>query len=53
VTEITRLDRGERARELAQMLGGPDGGEAAELSARDLLDRAETWRAGRTVEAGG
>ena len=53
VTEITRLDRGERATELAQMIGGPDGGEAAELSARDLLDRAEAWRAGRTVEAGG
>ena len=53
VTEITRLDRGERAAELAQMIGGPDGGEAAALSARDLLDRAEAWRAGRTVEAGG
>jgi DNA repair protein RecN (Recombination protein N) len=53
VTEITRLDRGERARELAQMIGGPDGGEAAELSARDLLDRAEAWRAGRIGEAGG
>jgi DNA repair protein RecN (Recombination protein N) len=53
VTEITRLDHGERARELAQMIGGPDGGEAAELSARDLLDRAESWRAGRIGEAGG
>jgi DNA repair protein RecN (Recombination protein N) len=53
VTEITRLDRGERAGELALMIGGPDGGEAAALSARDLLDRAEAWRAGRTVEAGG
>ena len=53
VTEVTRLDRPERALELAQMIGGPDGGEAARLSARDLLDRAEAWRAGRTVEAGG
>ena len=53
VTEIMRLDRGERATELAQMIGGPDGGEAAELSARDLLDRAESWRAGRIGEAGG
>ena len=53
VTEITRLDRGERATELAQMIGGPDGGEAAELSARDLLDRAESWRAGRIGEVGG
>ncbi len=35
------------------MIGGPDGGEAAELSARDLLDRAESWRAGRIGEAGG
>ncbi len=53
VTEITRLDRGERAVELAMMIGGPDGGAAAGLSARDLLDRAEAWRAGRAVEAGG
>jgi hypothetical protein len=33
------------------MIGGPTGGEAALLSARELLDRAEAWRAGRVVEA--
>lgn len=51
VTEITVLDRGARATELAQMIGGPDGGEAALASARELLDRAEAWRAGRAIEA--
>ena len=51
VTAVAGLDRGERERELAQMIGGPTGGEAALLSARELLDRAEAWRAGRTVEA--
>ena len=35
------------------MIGGPDGGEAALASARELLDRAEAWRAGRAVGAGG
>ena len=30
------------------MIGGPAGGEAALLSARELLDRAEAWRAGRS-----
>ena len=29
------------------MIGGPEGGEAALLSARELLDRAEAWRGGR------
>ena len=51
VTEITPLDRAERAAELAQMIGGESGGEASLLSARELLDRAEAWRAGRAVEA--
>ncbi|HEU0242490.1 MAG TPA: DNA repair protein RecN [Candidatus Limnocylindrales bacterium] len=50
VTEITALDRAERERELAQMIGGPEGGEAALLSARELLDRAEAWRGGRVAE---
>jgi DNA repair protein RecN (Recombination protein N) len=50
VTEIVPLDRPERERELAQMIGGPGGGDAALLSARELLDRAEAWRAGRGVE---
>jgi DNA repair protein RecN (Recombination protein N) len=51
VTEITRLDRAQRDEEVAQMIGGPGGGEAALASARELLDRAEAWRAGRAVEA--
>jgi DNA repair protein RecN (Recombination protein N) len=50
VTEITRLSRLERETELAQMIGGPDGGEASRLSARELLDRAEGWCAGRAPE---
>ncbi len=52
VTEITMLDRVAREAELAQMIGGPDGGEAAMASARELLDRAEAWRAGRVIGAG-
>ena len=51
VTEIVRLDRAERERELAQMIGGPEGGDASLLSARELLDRAEAWRGGRLADA--
>jgi DNA repair protein RecN (Recombination protein N) len=51
VTEIVRLDRTERERELAQMIGGPEGGDASLLSARELLDRAEAWRGGRLADA--
>jgi DNA repair protein RecN (Recombination protein N) len=51
VTEVVRLERAEREEELAQMIGGLSGGEAALLSARELLDRAEGWRAGRLVDA--
>ncbi len=51
VTDVVRLDRAEREEELAQMIGGASGGEAAHLSARELLDRAEAWRAGRLVDA--
>jgi DNA repair protein RecN (Recombination protein N) len=51
ITTVSRLTRSEREAELAQMIGGPAGGEAATLSARELLDRAEAWRAGRAVEA--
>jgi len=50
VTEILRLSRAERETELAQMIGGPDGGNASRLSARELLDRAEAWCAGRSPE---
>ncbi len=53
VTEITRLDRAEQDAEVAQMIGGPTGGAAALESARDLLDRAEAWRAGRVAGAAG
>ncbi len=47
VTEVERLDRGGRTRELAQMLGGEaagDPGAAAAASAEELLDRAARWR---------
>jgi DNA repair protein RecN (Recombination protein N) len=46
VTEVTELDREGRIVELAQMLAGTGGGTAALASARELLDRAEAWRAG-------
>jgi DNA repair protein RecN (Recombination protein N) len=50
VTEVTRLARTEREAELAQMIGGQAVGEAALLSARELLDRAEAWSAGRQAD---
>jgi DNA repair protein RecN (Recombination protein N) len=46
VTEVERLDREGRIVELAAMLGGGPGDPAALASARELLDRAEAWRAG-------
>jgi DNA repair protein RecN (Recombination protein N) len=46
VTEIERLDREGRIVELAQMLGGDAGGATTLAGARELLDRAEAWRAG-------
>jgi hypothetical protein len=33
------------------MIGGPDGGDASLLSARELLDRAEAWCAGRARDS--
>jgi DNA repair protein RecN (Recombination protein N) len=45
VTEVSVLDREARVEELGQMIGGAVGGEAALASARELLDRAEAWRA--------
>jgi DNA repair protein RecN (Recombination protein N) len=49
VTEVTRLDREGRIVELAHMIAGADvragGATAALASARELLDRAESWRA--------
>ena len=50
VTDVVRLDRTEREAELAQMIGGDAVGEAARLSARELLDRAEGWAAGRVAD---
>ena len=52
VTEVERLDREGRIVELAAMLGGGPGEPAALASARELLDRAESWRAG-PIAAGG
>jgi DNA repair protein RecN (Recombination protein N) len=49
VTEIARLDRDSRVTELAAMIGGEDGGEAARHSASELLDRAEAWCATRAA----
>lgn len=46
VTAVERLDREGRIVELAAMLGGGPGDAAALASARELLDRAEAWRAG-------
>ncbi|HEX7491767.1 MAG TPA: DNA repair protein RecN [Candidatus Limnocylindrales bacterium] len=44
VTEVRRVEGGERVDELAQMLAGAEGGTAARASAEELLERAETWR---------
>jgi DNA repair protein RecN (Recombination protein N) len=52
VTEVQRLAGDERVAELAAMIGGAAGGPAAEASARELLARAEGFRAERGVSAG-
>ena len=44
VTAVERLDREGRIVELAAMLGGGPGDPSALAAARELLDRAETWR---------
>ena len=46
VTDVERLDHEGRIVELAQMLGGSAGGQAALASARELLDAADAWRHG-------
>jgi DNA repair protein RecN (Recombination protein N) len=51
VTDVRRLDRKERVAELAAMIGGPDGGRSARVSAGELLDRAEAW-CGQLVPTG-
>ena len=53
VTEVRRLDDGERVAELAAMIGGPAGGAAAEASAHELLERAARFRASRVGAAAG
>jgi DNA repair protein RecN (Recombination protein N) len=45
VTDLQVLGDGERVGELALMVGGPGGGPAAAASAREMLERATTWRA--------
>jgi DNA repair protein RecN (Recombination protein N) len=45
--EVTALSAAERVEELAQMLGGPMGGEGARRNARELLKAAEAWKASR------
>jgi len=52
VTEVERLDHEGRIVELAAMLGGVAGEPSALASARELLDRAESWR-GLPVGASG
>jgi DNA repair protein RecN (Recombination protein N) len=52
VTDVERLDREGRIVELAAMLGGGPGDAAALASARELLDRAESRRAGPVGTAG-
>ncbi len=49
VTAVRPLDREGRIVELAQMLGGPEGGTTALAGARELLDRAEAWRRARVT----
>jgi DNA repair protein RecN (Recombination protein N) len=44
VTEVRRVEGGERVEELAQMLAGAEGGSAARASAEELLGRADAWR---------
>jgi DNA repair protein RecN (Recombination protein N) len=45
VTDLRLLSGDERVGELALMVGGPGGGPAATATAREMLDRAATWRA--------
>ena len=41
---VRELAPEERVEELAQMLGGPLGGEGARRNAEELLDRARAWK---------
>jgi DNA repair protein RecN (Recombination protein N) len=44
VTVVRRVEGDERVAELAQMLAGAEGGAAARASAKELLERAGSWR---------
>jgi DNA repair protein RecN (Recombination protein N) len=44
VTLVRRVEGDDRLVELAQMLAGAEGGDAARASAEELLERAESWR---------
>jgi DNA repair protein RecN (Recombination protein N) len=46
VTQVRRVEGGDRVRELAQMLAGAEGGAAAVASAQELLERAGAWKRG-------
>jgi DNA repair protein RecN (Recombination protein N) len=52
VTQVRRLDDGERTAELAAMIGGAASGPAAEASARELLARAARFRGARGAPRG-
>mgnify|MGYP001636602337 CR=1 FL=1 len=53
VTEVRRLDDGERVAELAAMIGGPAGGYAAEASASELQEGAARFPDSRGGAAAG
>lgn len=49
-TSVHALSSDERPAELAAMLGGGPNSRAAEANARELLQRAEAWKRGQTLE---
>jgi DNA repair protein RecN (Recombination protein N) len=53
VTSVERLDREGRIVELAAMLGGGPGDGPSLAQARELLDRAESWRGRPIVQTSG
>jgi DNA repair protein RecN (Recombination protein N) len=53
VTTVEQLDREGRIVELAAMLGGGPGDGASLAQARELLDRAESWRGQPIAQASG
>jgi DNA repair protein RecN (Recombination protein N) len=53
VTTVERLDREGRIVELAAMLGGGPGDGPSLAQARELLDRAESWRGRPVIQTSG